>query len=154
MKAIFKTTILDTMFRVYYPLCLRMERAKAVRLWHQGVKGAKQMYQEIGAPRVYLFFDAQHQVWAPMTYEDNKKMKPAMRRLRIMGKVKGTNLPASVDDMKEKSFYYTASKWGAKAVEDTPGLKEQKLKLWMDYYLQKLSVPMAKCREYRQKRGL
>lgn len=150
MKQQVKTSILDTLFRLYYPLCLRMEKFRAAREWRDGVRQCKKMYKEIGSPRVYLFFDAKHMVWSPMTYEDNKKLKPAMRRLRMMGKVRGKNLPRNVEDMKEKSYYYTASKWGAKAVDDIPHLKAEKLKMWMDYYLYNLSVPMMKCRSYLQ----
>lgn len=150
MKQQVKTTILDHLFRIYYPLCLRIEKARAVREWRDGVRQCKKMYKEIGSPRVYLFFDAKHMVWSPMTYEDNKKLKPAMRRLRMMGKVSGHNLPANVEQMKEMSYYYTASKWGAKAVDDIPHLKAEKLKLWIDYYLYHLSTPMKKCRSYLQ----
>lgn len=150
MKQNVKTTILDAIFRLYFPICLRIEKLRALHEWRDGVRQCKEMYKEINSPRVYLFFDAKHMVWAPMTYEDNKKLKPAMRRLRIMGKVHGKNLPYDVDGMKEKSYYYTASKWGAKAVDDIPHLKAEKLKMWMDYYLCNLSVPMRKCRSYLQ----
>ena len=150
MKQQIKTKILDALFRLYYPICMRIEKAKAVRKWQKGVKCAKDMYHEIGAPRVYLFYDAKHNLWVPMTYEDNRKFKPALRRLRIMGKLRGSNLPASVEDMKYKCFYFTASKWGAKAVENVPGLKEQKLRMWIDYYLCQLSEPVMKCRSYLQ----
>lgn len=150
MKKQVKTKILDRLFRLYYPLCLRIEKARAVHEWRDGVRQCIKMYKEIGSPRVYLFFDTKHMVWSPMTYEDNKKLKPAMRRLRMMGKVRGKNLPKNVDDMKEKSYYYTASKWGAKSVEDIPHLKAEKLKMWIDYYLCNLSTPMKKCRSYLQ----
>ncbi len=150
MKTEIKNAILDTLFRMYYPLCLRVERIKAVRLWRDGVRQCNRMYHDIGAPRVYLFFDAKHFVWAPMTFDDNKKMKPSLRRLRIMGKLRGENLPVSIEDMKEKSYYFTASKWGAKSVEDFPHLKERKLRLWVDYYTMRLSEPLMKCRSYLQ----
>lgn len=136
-------------FRIYYPLCLRIEKFRAVRIYHEGVKLADKMYKEIGAPRVYLFFDSKHLVWSPMTYTDNKKLKPSLRRLLIMGKIKGRNIPADVEQMKAYSFYYTASKWGAKSVNDIPHLRAQKLQKWISYYLTSLSVPMQKCRQYQ-----
>lgn len=152
MKKSLKSKITYTLFRVYYPLCLRIEKAKAVHEWHNGVKQCEKMYKEIGSPRVYLFYDSKHHVWSPMTYTDNKKMKPSMLAMRRMGKVSGHNLPYTVDEMKEKAFYYTGSKWGAKSVNENPQLKAEKLKLWVDYYLLKLSEPMQKCRQYLQLR--
>lgn len=150
MKASIKSAILDRLFRVYYPICLRVEKMKAVRMWRDGVRQCKALQKEIGAPRTYLFFDSKHMVWSPMTYEPNKKDKPAMRVFRGMGKVSGKNIPHDVETMKQYSYYYTASKWGAKAVDEMPKVKEEKLRLWIDYYLASLSEPMKKCWEYRR----
>lgn len=150
MKHNVKTALLDGMFRLYYPAILRIEKFRAVRQWKDGVRQCLDMYKEIGAPRVYLFFDAKHQVWSLMTYEDNKLFKPAFKRLRVMGKMRGRNLPSDVDSMKKSSFYYTPSKWGALGCDDDNRVREQKLKQWVNYYLHFVSPIMKKCLAYRQ----
>ena len=150
MDSSIKNLFYDAIFRVYYPLCKKKKKYRAIRMWYDGVKQCKQLYNDIGAPRCYLFFDAKNMIWAPMTYEPNKKLKPSLRQLRWMGKLRGKNLPTNVASMKQHSYYYTASRWGAKAVDDVPKLKERKLKLWITYYLSAISVPMKKCLEYRQ----
>ena len=54
---------------------------KAATWWRDGVKQCEKMYKELGSPRVYLFFDTQHMVFAPMTYEPNKQLRPALKQL-------------------------------------------------------------------------
>ncbi|GEM_PF-1220751 len=144
------TTFLNNcLYRVYAPVAYRVEKYRATRMWHDGVRQCVKMYKEIGSPRVYLFFDAKHMVWSPMTYEENKKYKPSLRVLRRMGKLRGSNLPTNVEDMKAKSFYYTPSKWGARGCYEDNELRARKLKQWVAYYLTHLSPVMLKLRHYR-----
>lgn len=150
MKQKIKYFVQDALFRVYYPLMLRREKMKAASMWREGVSLAKKMYKELGSPRVYLFFDANHMVWSPMTYEPNKKYKPSVRMLRIMGKMHGSEKIKNVEDMKRHCFYYTESKWGARSCSDENSLRTEKLGLWVTYYLTNLSDTMRKLREYRQ----
>lgn len=148
MKKSIKKGVTGLLFRVYYPVMLRMEKWKAVRMWREGVRQCEKMYKEIGSPRVYLFFDANHGVWAPMTYEPNKKMQPSLRQLRVMGKLRGSERVCSVEDMKKYSYYYTPSKWGALGCAEDNRVRTEKLRLWTAYYLLSLSEPMRKCQEY------
>ena len=145
-----KSKITHLLFRLYYPFCYHIEKFRAVRMYRSGVKQCIKMYKEIGSPRVYLFYDTKHSVWAPMTYEDNKKYKPSLKRMRTMGKVHGAGVLNSVERMKERSFYYTPSKWGALGSDEDKALQTQKMQTWVDYYLLKLSEPMQKCRGYLQ----
>lgn len=147
-----KQKITDTLFRVYYPYIVRKEKLKATRLWREGVKMAEKMYREIGAPRVYLMFDAKHMVWSPMTYEPNKRLQPSFRVLRRMGKLKGLSSVRTVEDMKRVCYYYTPSKWGALGCAEDNRVREEKLKQWLNYYMLRLSVPMRKVRDYQQSR--
>lgn len=68
-----------------------------------------------------------------------------------MGKIRGAGALNSVEQMKERSFYYTPSKWGATASDEDKDLQKQKMKTWVAYYLLKLSEPMRKCRQYANK---
>ena len=150
MKTKIKLALTDTFFKAYGPYLIRKEKLAATRMWHDGVKQCVEMYKKIGSPRVYLFFDTKHCMWSPMTYEPNKKLKPSLRVLRSMGKLRGKNLPRTVEDMKRQSFYYTPSKWGALGCNEDNRIRIEKLKMWVDYYLFNLSSAMKKYLEYRQ----
>lgn len=148
----FKEKIKAVLFRIYYPYIVRKEKYAAVKMWREGVRECEKMYSEIGSPRVYLLYDAKHMVWAPMTYEPNKKYKPSLRILRRMGKMHGMQSVNSVERMKQVSFYYTPSKWGALGCAEDNRVREEKLRQWLSYYMLRLSVPMRKVREYQQSR--
>ena len=150
MKKSIKHSILAGLFAVYEPVITRIERLRAARLWRDGVRQCVTMYKDIGAPRVYLFYDANHMVWSPMTYEPNKAMKLSLRILRRMGKARGITRISSVEDMKEFSYYYTPSKWGALGCDEDNRVRTEKLAKWIAYYMLNLSEPMRKCREFRQ----
>ena len=147
-----KQFITDTLFRVYYPVIVRVEKYRATRLWQEGVRLCEKMYRDIGSPRVYLLFDSKHMVWAPMTYEPNKKLQPSFRLLRRMGKLRGMSSVRNVEDMKRVSYYYTPSKWGALGCAEDNQVRKEKLKMWLNYYMLRLSVPMKKVRDYQQSR--
>lgn len=147
-----KQRIKDIAFRAYCQYIVRKEKLKAARMWREGVGLAVKMYKEIGSPRVYLFFDRKHMVWAPMTYEPNKQMKPSFKVLRRMGKMHGMHTLHDVEDMKRACYYYTPSRWGALGCDEDNRVREEKLKLWMNYYMLRLSEPMRKVRDYRQAR--
>lgn len=150
MKKSIKYSVLNVLFAVYEPVITRIEKFRATMMWRDGVKQCVKMYKEIGSPRVYLFYDTKHMVWAPMTYEPNKAMKPSLRIFRRMGKARGVSKIQNVDDMKRYSFYYTPSKWGALGCDEDNRLKAEKLTKWIAYYTTHLSVPMRKCQEYRR----
>ena len=145
-----KTFITNLLYRIYLPFIIRKEKFVAARMWRQGVKQAMKMYADVGAPRIYLFFDAKHMVWAPMTYEENKKLAPSFKVLRRMGKLHGLNKISGPEDMKRVCYYYTPSKWGALGCKEDNQVRANKLKKWITYYLNSLSEPMRKCREYRR----
>lgn len=136
-------------FRIYEPVAVRLEKMKAARMWRDGVRQCEKMYKELGSPRVYLMFDANHMVWSPMTYEANKQYKPSLRMLRLMGKMRGSEKVRNVEDMKRFSYYYTPSKWGALGCEEDNRVRTDKLAKWIAYYMASLSEPMRKIRDYR-----
>lgn len=148
-----KDLITDLLFKVYYPYIIRKEKFVATRMWRDGVKQCEKMYKELASPRVYLLFDAKHMVWAPMTYEFNKQYKPAFKILRRMGKLHGMHKIKDVEDMKLVSYYYTPSKWGALGCDEDNRVRQEKLAQWLNYYMNRLSEPMRKCRQYQQYRG-
>ena len=150
MKKSIKRKFTDAAFSIYEPVISRIEKFRAARMWREGVKQCIEMYKELASPRVYLFFDAKHMVWAPMTYEPNKGMKPSLRMLRRMGKARGVSKIQGPEDMKEFSYYYTPSKWGALGCDEDNRVRTEKLTKWIAYYMTHLSGPMRKCREYRQ----
>jgi len=145
-----KTFFTDSLYRVYRPFAIRKEKLAATRLWKEGVKQAEDMYKELGSPRIYLFFDRKHMVWAPMTYEENKLLKPSFKVLRRMGKMHGLHKIRTVTDMKSVCYYYTPSKWGALGCDEDNRLRVQKLGKWVYYYLTRLSEPMKKMAEYQK----
>lgn len=148
----FKESITYILFRVYYPFIVRKEKLKATRLWQEGVRQCEKMYRDVGSPRVYLFYDSKHLLWAPMTYEPNKKLQPSFKVLRRMGKMHGMHTIKNVDDMKRTSFYYTPSKWGALGCDEDNQVRQEKLKQWINYYMLRISLPMRKVRKYQQER--
>lgn len=150
MKKSIKRKFTDAAFSIYLPVISRIEKFRAARMWREGVKQCVKMYKELDSPRVYLFFDAKHMVWAPMTYEPNKGMKPSLRMLRRMGKARGASKIQGPEDMKEFSYYYTPSRWGALGCDEDNRVRTEKLAKWIAYYMTHLSEPMRKCREYRQ----
>lgn len=150
MKKSIKRSITDVLFRIYLPFITRIEKFRATRMWRQGVNQCVKMYKELGSPRVYLFYDQKHMVWAPMTYEPNKGMKPSLRILRRMGKAAGVSKIQGPEGMKEYSFYYTPSKWGALGCDEDNRVRTEKLAKWVAYYMVHLSEPMQKCLEYQQ----
>lgn len=149
-----KDFITDCLFKVYYPVIVRKEKFVGTRMWQQGVKECEKMYKELRSPRVYLLYDAKHMVWAPMTYEPNKQFKPSFKILRRMGKMHGMHKIKDITDMKAVSYYYTPSKWGALGCDEDNQVRSEKLAMWLNYYMSRLSEPMRKCRQYQQKRGL
>lgn len=150
MKKNIKRKITDVLFNIYLPVITRIEKFRAARMWRDGVRQCVKMYKELGSPRVYLFFDSKHMIWAPMTYEPNKGMKMSLRILRRMGKASGASKIQGPEGMKEYSFYYTPSKWGALGCDEDNRVRTEKLAKWIAYYMTQLSEPMRKCREYRQ----
>ena len=150
MKKSIKYLLLDRLFELYEPFAVRLEKLRAARMWREGVRQCEQMYRELHGPRVYLFFDANRMVWSPMTYEANKQHRPALRVLRYMGKMHGSEKVQGVADMKRFSYYYTPSKWGALGCREDNRVREYKLRQWITYYMKSLSEPMRKCRDYRQ----
>ena len=152
MKQSVKYSVLDVLFAIYEPVILRIEKMKAAAMWREGVKECEKMKKEVGTPRVYLYFDAKHMVWAPMTYERNKVYAPSLRQMRVMGKMHGSEKAKNVEDAMRYSYYYTGSKWGARSCDAENRLRTDKLAKWTAYYINSLSEPMKKCRDYRLKR--
>jgi len=146
-----KNIITRVFYRIYRPYIIRKEKFIATRMWRDGVRQAEKMHKELKTPRVYLFYDAKHRVWAPMTYEENRLLKPSFKVLRRMGKMHGMQNIKNVEDMKRVSYYYTHSSWGARSCAEENSLRAQKLAKWIYYYVNRLSVPMAKLRAYESR---
>lgn len=134
--------------RLYYPVILRIERFKAVRMWHKGVRLCQQEHERVKRPRVYLFFNIKENRWVPLVY-DRRRDAVAIKQLITMGKIHVKHTP-TVEEMKEECFYYTHSKWGASGSYEN-SLREKKLAQWISFYLVKVSVPMAKVMAFRKK---
>ena len=149
MKKSIKHSILNILFACYEPVITRVEKFRATMMWRDGVKQCIKMYKELASPRVYLFYDQKHMVWAPMTYEPNKGLKPSLRILRRIGKARGVAKIQGVEGMKEYSFYYTPSKWGALGCDEDNRVRTEKLAMWIAYYMTHLSEPMRKCQAFR-----
>ena len=149
MKQSVKYLFMDGLFRLYEPFIIRLEKLRATRMWRDGVRQCEKMAKELNGPRVYLFYDAHYKVWSPMTYESNKQYKPALKILRMMGKMHGAEKVQNVGDMKRFSFYYTPSRWGAIGCKEDNRVRTDKLKMWISYYMNSLSEAMQKCRDYR-----
>lgn len=148
MKSSYTKIIENALFRLYKPLCIRIEKYRAYKLWKDGIRQCDELNEKLKV-RVYLFWDSTHSCWAPLTYEPNKLHYPSIRELLRLGKMKGTNIPANVQQAADKCYYYTGSKNGAKNISENPALKLAKLKDWIAYYLLNVSVPMRKCRSYQ-----
>ncbi len=138
------------LFTIYLPVITRIERYRATRMWFEGVRLAEEMYKELNSPRVYLLFDKKHMCWSPMTFRQNKLLKPAFLTLRTMGKMRLSKKIKTHQDLEQFSFYFTRSKKNARSANSDNSVRETKLKLWIDYYMSHLSEPMRKCREYQQ----
>ena len=138
--------------RLWLPLVLRIEKARAVRKWHQGVKACDLAYKKIGKPRFYLFYNTKNDAWMPLVYEPRKDCL-SVRRLVQMGKMHiRTTRRVQQQDIQADSFYYTQSAWGAHGCRDNILLMQQKQQSWVEYYLNNVSIPMRKIRIYLSKR--
>lgn len=139
---------------VYQPIVTRIELFRATRMWQKGVKATIAKYKECGAPRFYMLYDQSHKDWAIMTYDPNRKCMLAYRRLVQMGKWKATRYFKNVEDIKDASYYYTPSKWGANGCDADNKVRAKKLKQWQEYYMYRVSTLMFKLRIYKKKHGI
>lgn len=89
MKSSYKKIIENALFRLYKPLCVRIEKYRAYKLWKDGIKQCDELNEKLKV-RVYLFWDSSHSCWAPLTYEPNKLHYPSIRELLRLGKMKVT----------------------------------------------------------------
>lgn len=137
--------------RLWMPLVLRIEKARAVKRWHEGVKACDAAYRKIGKPRFYLFYDRNTDRWLPLVYETRKDCL-SVKRLLQMGKMRiHTSRSVQQQDIQADSFYYTESAWGAHGCRDNMRLMQQKQQSWVEYYLANVSVPMRKINKYLRK---
>lgn len=151
MKQVYSNHLRQMLVNIYTPFITRIELLRATRMWHKGVKATLDKYKEGGAPRFYMLYDKSHQDWAIMTYDPNRKGLLAYRRLVQLGKWKATRYFKNVEDIKQESYYYTPSKWGAIGCDADNKVRAKKLKHWQDYYMYRVSVPMEKLRNYKKK---
>ena len=151
MKQVYSYHLRQMLVNIYTPFITRIELLRATRMWNKGVKATLDKYKEGGAPRFYMLYDKSHQDWAIMTYDPNRKGLLAYRRLVQLGKWKATRYFKNVDDIKQESYYYTPSKWGAIGCDADNKVRAKKLKHWQDYYMYRVSVPMEKLRNYKKK---
>lgn len=151
MKQVYSYHLRQMLVNIYTPFITRIELLRATRMWNKGVKATLDKYKEGGAPRFYMLYDKSHQDWAIMTYDPNRKGLLAYRRLVQLGKWKATRYFKNVEDIKQESYYYTPSKWGAIGCDADNKVRAKKLKHWQDYYMYRVSVPMEKLRNYKKK---
>lgn len=138
--------------RLWMPLVLRIEKARAVKKWHEGIKACDRAYEKIGKPRFYLFYDNRHDAWLPLVYERRRDCM-SIKKLMMMGMLHiHTRRKSQQQDIKEDSFYYTQSAWGAKGCREDMQLMAQKQRSWVEYYLSSVSKPMAKINRYLNKK--
>lgn len=154
MKKVYQNHLRKMLIAIYQPVITRIELLRSTRMWQKGVKATLAKYQEGGAPRFYMLYDQSHKDWAIMTYDPNRKQLLAYRRLVQLGKWKATRYFHNVEDIKAASYYYTPSKWGAIGCDADNKVRAKKLKQWQEYYMYRVSVPMAKLRSYKKKHGI
>lgn len=154
MKQNYSNALRRMMITFYQPIVTRFELFRATRMWQKGVKATIAKYKEGGAPRFYMLYDKSHSDWAIMTYDPNRKGMLSYRRLVQLGKWRASKYFKDVPDIKEASFYYTPSKWGAVGCDADNKVRAKKLKQWQEYYMYKISSPMEKLRNYKKKHGM
>lgn len=154
MKQSYSNLLRKMLIVVYQPIVTRIELFRATRMWQKGVKATIAKYKECGAPRFYMLYDQSHKDWAIMTYDPNRKCMLAYRRLVQMGKWKATRYFKNVEDIKDASYYYTPSKWGANGCDADNKVRTTKLKNWQEYYMYRVSTLMFKLRIYKKKHGI
>ena len=137
--------------RLWMPLVLRFEKARAVKKWHEGVKACDRAYKKIGKPRFYLFYNRNTDMWMPLVYETRKDCMSVKRMIQL-GKMhlKQSRCPTQLE-IQTESFYYTPSAWGARGCKEHMKLMQSKQQSWVDYYLANVSVPMRKIRDFLSK---
>lgn len=154
MKQVYQNCLRKMVIAIYQPIVTRIELFRSTRMWQKGVKATLDKYKEGGAPRFYMLYDQSHKDWAIMTYDPNRKCMLAYRRLVQLGKWKANRYFKNVEDIKEASFYYTPSKWGAIGCDADNHVRAYKLKKWQEYYMYRVSIPMEKLRSYKKKYGI
>lgn len=154
MKQSYSNLLRKMLIAIYQPIVTRIELFRATRMWQKGVKATIAKYKECGAPRFYMLYDQSHKDFAIMTYDPNRKNMLAYRRLVQMGKLKATRYLKNVEDIKDASYYYTPSKWGAIGCDANNKVRAKKLKQWQEYYMYRVSTPMFKLRIYKKKHGI
>lgn len=151
MKQSYSNALRRMAIACYQPFITRLELLRATQMWRKGVKATLLKYKEGGAPRFYMLYDKAHQDWAIMTYDPNRKNMLAYRRLVQLGKWRADKYFKNVQGIKDASFYYTPSKWGAVGCDADNKVRTQKLKQWQSYYMFELSSPMEKLRAFKKK---
>lgn len=154
MKQSYSNLLRKMLIAIYQPIVTRIELFRATRMWQKGVKATIAKYKECGAPRFYMLYDQSHKDMAIMTYDPNRKNMLAYRRLVQMGKWKATRYFKNVEDIKDASYYYTPSKWGANGCDADNKVRAKKLKQWQEYYMYRVSTLMFKLRIYKKKHGI
>lgn len=154
MKQVYSNHLRQLLVCFYTPVITRIELFRATKMWRKGVKATIEKYKEGGAPRFYMLYDNAHQDWAIMTFDPNRKGQLSYRKLVQLGKWKANRYFKDVEDIKRAAYYYTPSKWGAIGCEDDNKVRAKKLRLWQDYYMYRVSVPMRKLRDYKKNYGL
>ena len=154
MKQSYSNLLRKMLIAIYQPIVTRIELFRATRMWQKGVKATIAKYKECGAPRFYMLYDQSHKDFAIMTYDPNRKNLLAYRKLVQMGKWKATRYFKNVEDIKDASYYYTPSKWGAIGCDADNKVRTTKLKNWQEYYMYRVSTLMFKLRIYKKKHDI
>lgn len=149
MKKSVKKSLRKLFLKIYRPVIIRKEKFIATRMWRKGVRECIRAQRDTNGPRFYLWFDQNTCSFFPIVLEPRRNHDwPSMRELVRMGKIKAKRR-ITYRDMERESFYYTHSCWGAKGCADDNALRIQKYHQWLRFYMDHVSEPMRKLRQYQ-----
>lgn len=108
---------------------------EASKMWMKAKEEAEEMRKRDGH-RYFVVYDISQGKLIHITYDLYKNRGDSYKYLRLRGRFKS---PIRREQLKELCFYYTGSKWGAKACEGEQ--EQEKMREWQKYYLKvKLST--------------
>jgi len=105
------------------------------KMWVKAKEEAEELRKRDGH-RYFVVYDISQDKLISITYDLYKNRGDSYKYLRLRGRFK---TPIKREHLKGLCFYYTGSKWGAKAC--TGAEEAEKMKEWQQYYLKvKLST--------------
>lgn len=149
MNTKFKKSVRKLAVAIYRPFITRWEIYKATRMWKKGVRQCIRAYKKLNGPRFYLWFDSNTNTFIPLIHKERTKDNTlSMQYLQRTHQIRARRT-MKVEDMKRECFYYTPSRYGAIGCEADNSLRLDKYNRWITFYLEKVSVPMRKLRQFQ-----